>query len=255
MEALQIERAGGIVTVTLNRPEKKNAVIPPMWVAMGEAFTSFAADPSIRVVVLTGAGDEFCSGADLWQPAEPRHVMTGMREVAVAIQALHDLPQPTIAKVPGVAAGAGCSMALGCDLIVASDRARFSEIFAKRGLTLDAGSSWLLPRLVGLHKAKELAFFAEILSAAEAAELGLVNRVVPHEELDAFVADWAERPAAGPPLAYAASKRLLNEAGHKTMAQALEDESYAQSVMLASKDTAEAIGAFVDKRVPEFRGM
>ncbi len=257
MDELQIERDGAIVTITLNRPEKKNAVIAPMWAALGDLFVEIARDPSVRAVVLTGAGGDFCSGADLWAPPSgeaPPHQLTAMRTVAGAIQGLHDLPQPTIAKVPGVAAGAGCSLALACDLIVASDQARFSEIFAKRGLALDGGSSWLLPRMVGLHKAKELTYFAEILSAAEAAEFGLVNRVVPADELDAFVDDWASRLAAGPPIAYSLSKKMLNNATHVTLAQALEDEARSQSITLASSDTADAFKAFVEKREPNFQG-
>ncbi len=207
-------------------------------------------------MVLTGAGGDFCSGADLWLPPgeEPDHQLLAMRRVTAAVLGLHDLPQPTIAKVSGVAVGAGCSMALGCDLIVASDDARFSEIFAKRGLAVDGGSSWLLPRLVGLHKAKELAFFAEIISASEAAELGLVNRVVAADELDAFVDDWAARLAAGPPIALGLTKRMLNNASHVTMAQALEDEGRSQSVTLAGADTREAFAAFTEKREPHFRG-
>ena len=257
MDELQIERDGAIVTVTLNRPEKKNAVIAPMWVELGDNFDRIARDPSVRAVVVTGAGGDFCSGADLWAPPgdeAPPHQLTAMRTVARAIQTLHDLPQPTIAKVPGVAAGAGCSLALACDLSVASGVARCSEIFAKRGLALDGGSSWLLPRMVGLHKAKELTFFADILSAAEAEELGLVNRVVPADELDAFVDDWASRLAAGPPIALSLSKKMLNNATHVTLAQALEDEARSQSVTLASDDTADAFKAFVEKREPNFKG-
>ncbi len=256
MDELIIERTDGVLTVTLNRPEKKNAVIPPMWDALAALFRETAVDETVRAVVVTGAGDEFCSGADLWAPPgeRPPHQLTAMRHVGAAIQSLHDLPQPTIAKVTGVAAGAGCSLALCCDLVVASDRARFTEIFAKRGLALDGGSSWLLPRMVGLHKAKELAFFAEILSADEAAELGLVNRVVAHADLDAFVDDWASRLAAGPPIALGLSKRLLNNSAHVTMAQALEDEGRAQTVTLGTKDTMEAISAFAEKRAPMFRG-
>lgn len=257
MDELQVERADhGVVTVTLNQPKKKNAVSPPMWDAMAESFRAIALDESVRAVVVTGAGDEFCSGADLWLPPgeEPPHQLTAMRRVGAAIQSLHDLPQPTIAKVPGVAAGAGCSLALACDLIVASDRARFSEIFTKRGLAVDGGSSWLLPRLIGLHKAKELAFFADIISAEDAAGLGLVNRVVPHDELDAFVDGWADRLAAGPPIALGFTKKLLNNSFQTTMAGALEDEGRAQTITLASRDTMEAIAAFADKREPTFRG-
>ena len=257
MDELQIDRADdGVVTVTLNQPKKKNAVNPPMWDGMAELFRAVAVDESVRAVVVTGAGDEFCSGADLWLPPgeQPPHQLTAMRRVSAAIQSLHDLPQPTIAKVPGVAAGAGCSLALACDLIVASDRARFSEIFAKRGLAVDGGSSWLLPRLIGLHKAKELAFFAEIITAAEAAEYGLVNRVVPHDELDAFVDDWARRLAAGPPIALALTKRMLNNSYQDTMSDALENEARSQTVTLGTRDTLEAITAFAEKRDPEFHG-
>ena len=168
--------------------------------------------------------------------------------------ALHRLPQPTIAKVNGVAVGAGCNLALGCDLVVASDEARFSEIFALRGLTIDFGGSWLLPRRVGLHRAKELALLAEIISAKEAEAMGLVNRVVPVGELDAFVDDWATRLAAGPPIALAQTKRLLNNAFAVTLEQALEDEGAAQTVNFGTKDTVEAMTAFVEKRAPNFKG-
>ena len=257
METLLVERAGGIVTVTLNKPQKKNAVDPKMWTEMARIFDQIARNgDEDRAVVLTGAGGDFCSGADLWLPPGelPPHQLTGMRNVSAAIQALHDLPQPTIAKVPGVAAGAGLSMALCCDVIVAGESARFSEIFAKRGLAVDGGSSWLLPRLVGLHRAKELAFFADILSAAEAAEIGLVNRVVPDGELDGFVADWAARLAAGPPIALSMTKRMLNSSMSMTLQQALEAEAMAQTVTLATEDTREAIGAFMEKREPIYKG-
>lgn len=256
MDTILIERAGPILTVTINRPEKKNAVIPPMWDTLAQTFRAVALDSAVRVVVLTGAGGDFCSGADLWAPPdeEPPHQLLGLRRVNAAVQALHDVPQPTIAKVPGVAAGAGCSLALACDLLVASDAARFTEIFAKRGLSLDAGSSFLLPRRVGLHKAKELAFFGDIIGAAEAERLGLVNKVVPAADLDAAVDEWAQRLAAGPPIALSLTKRLLDTSHAKTMSEALDDEGMAQTINLASEDAAEAFGAFVDKRDPVFRG-
>ncbi|MFP5320490.1 MAG: enoyl-CoA hydratase/isomerase family protein [Acidimicrobiia bacterium] len=257
MDTLLVERDGGIVTVTLNKPEKKNAVDPTQWEELARIFDDIARNPRRdRAVVLTGAGGDFCSGADLWLPPgeEPPHQMTAMRSVARAIEGLHDLPQPTIAKVPGVAAGAGCSLALGCDLVVAAERARFSMIFAKRGLALDAGASWLLPRLMPLHKAKELAFFADLLSAEQAEDFGIVNRVVPDGELDAFVADWAARLAAGPPIALGLTKRLLNDSHSRSLAEALEAEGMAQSITLQSKDTAEAISSFMEKREPTFHG-
>lgn len=252
-----MERDGGIVTVTLNKPEKKNAVDPAQWRELARIWDDIGRNPRRdRVVVLTGAGGDFCSGADLWLPQgeEPPHQMTSMREVSKAVQGLHDLPQPAIAKVPGVAAGAGLSLALGCDLVVAAERARFSTIFAKRGLALDGGASWLLPRLVPLHKAKELALFAEMLSAEQAEGFGIVNRVVPDDELDAFVQGWAERLAAGPPIAYGLTKRLLNDSHSRTLQEALEAEAMAQSITLQSKDTVEAISSFVEKREPTFEG-
>jgi len=177
-----------------------------------------------------------------------------MAVVNSAAIALHELPVPTIAKVRGNAVGAGMNLALGCDLIVASETARFSEIFARRALSLDFGGSWLLPRLVGLHKAKELALFGDILSAQEAAEIGIVNRVLPDDELDAFVEDWATRLAAGPPIALRQTKRMLSNSVSMSMSQALDAEAAAQSVNFSTQDTQEGILAFVEKRKPVFRG-
>jgi len=145
-------------------------------------------------------------------------------------------------------------MALGCDLVVASEDARFSEIFARRGLSLDFGGSWLLPRAVGLHKAKELALLAEVISAKEALDIGLVNRVVPGADLDSFVADWAARLAAGPPIALSMTKTMLNTSFEVSMDQALEDEARCQTVNFSTADLAEALKAFVDKREPHFEG-
>jgi 2-(1,2-epoxy-1,2-dihydrophenyl)acetyl-CoA isomerase len=146
------------------------------------------------------------------------------------------------------------NMALACDLIVASDQARFSEIFARRGLTVDFGGTWILPRLVGIHRAKELAFFADIISAKEAADMGLVNKVVPHDQLDAAVADWADRLAAGPPMALAMTKRLITLNATADRPLALEGEGLAQTVNFYTEDTKEAVAAFLEKREPEFKG-
>jgi enoyl-CoA hydratase/carnithine racemase len=205
--------------------------------------------------VITGAGDAFCSGADLADRGQDsRHALARLHWVADVALALHRIPKPVIAKVNGVAVGAGLNLALGCDLIVASEQARFSEIFARRGLTVDFGGSWLLPRLIGMHRAKELAFFADILTAKEAGELGLVNRVVPASELDAFVADWANRLAAGPPLALSMTKRLLTSSLSMGMDEALEAEGMAQAVNLSTEDSREALQAFLGKREPRFQG-
>ena len=256
MADIEVTRDGGIATVTINRPARKNAVTGDMWAQLADIFRSIAADTEVRCVVITGTGGEFCSGADLSarEGARPVHQLAAMRHVNDAALSLHRMPQPTIAKVRGVAVGAGCNMALGCDLVVASDTARFSEIFSKRGLSVDFGGTWLLPRRIGMHRAKELAFFADIISASDARELGLVNRVLPDAELDAFVDGWARRLAAGPPIALSLTKRMLNNSLNVTMEEALDDEGAAQTVNFGTKDTMEAMRAFIEKRDPQFKG-
>ena len=257
MADLEVTRSESIATVTINRPQRKNAVTGDMWAQLAETFRSLSADSDVRCVVITGAGGEFCSGADLSARSasgKQVHQLAAMRHVNDAALSLHRMPQPTIAKVRGVAVGAGCNLALGCDLVVASETARFSEIFAKRGLSVDFGGSWLLPRRVGLHRAKELALFGDIVSAADAREMGLVNRVLPDGELDAFVDGWAKRLAAGPPIALALTKRMLNNAMNVTLEEALDDEGAAQTVNFGSKDTLEAMEAFMQKREPKFKG-
>ena len=254
METVQVSSVDGIVTITLDRPAKKNAMNGAMWDELLATFREIAGSADDRAVVITGAAGEFCSGADLTGGGTQQHQLAAMRHVGDVALALHKLPQPTIAKVRGVAVGAGCNLALGCDLVVAGETARFSEIFAKRGLSVDFGGSWVLPRRVGPHRAKELTFFADIIDAAEAERIGLVNRVLPDGELDAFVQDWATRLAGGPPIALALTKRLLNNSMQVTMEEALDDEGMAQTVNFGTKDTPEAIMAFVEKRAPQFQG-
>jgi len=256
METIEVSRSEGVVTITFNRPEKKNAVNSVMWDELRVAFREVYDTEADRVLVLTGAGGAFCSGADLTAEREGPAVGTlaSMRHVADVILMLHRMPKPTIAKVDGVAAGVGCNMALGCDLIVAGETARFSEIFAKRGLSLDGGGSWILPRLIGLHKAKELAFFADVISAQEAERIGIVNHVVPDADLDKFVDEWAARLTQMPPIAISMTKTLLNNSLMVSMDQALEDESRTQTVNFGTKDTAEAMRAFVTKTTPTYEG-
>jgi 2-(1,2-epoxy-1,2-dihydrophenyl)acetyl-CoA isomerase len=265
-ETLLVERDDrGVVTVTLNRPEKKNAMSVEMTQELTELLDEIADSRDDRVLVLTGAGDAFTSGADLTPGKGSKKeegfgtggvgtALHGMRRLGRLIMRLHDLPKPTIAAVNGAAVGAGCNLALGCDLIIASDRARFSEIFARRGLSLDGGGSWLLPRLIGLHKAKELAFLAEIISAEEAERYGIVNRVVPAGDLEKVVTDLARRIAAQPPVQISISKKLLNQSFSVSMAEAVEFEDVAQSLAFSSCDTAEAMAAFIEKRDPKFTG-
>ena len=252
-----MQRADGVVTITLDRPDVKNAIDGTMWDELLATFRAIYDDPGDRVVVLTGAGGEFCSGADvrtMGASVGERSALAAMREVSDVALALHRLPQPVIAKVRGVAAGAGCNLALAADLVVAASSARFSEIFTRRGLSVDFGGTWLLPRLVGLHRAKELAFFAEVLSADEVHAMGLLNRVVPDGELDGLVDDWAARLAAGPSLALSMTKKMLNDSMANGMEQAVEEEARSQTVNFGTADTAEAIEAFLERREPRFGG-
>lgn len=262
-ETLLIDRANGVVTLTMNRPERKNAANDQMWSELLVAVREVGRNSDDRVLIVTGAGGDFCSGADVGSPdlagdgqaSRPRpHGLASMRHVGDVALALYRLPQPTIAKVRGVAVGAGMNLALLCDLVVAGETARFSEIFARRGLSIDFGGSWVLPRRIGMHRAKELALLTDIIDATEAERIGLVNRVVADAELDDFVADWARRLAAGPPIALAQTKRLLNNSIGITLEQALDEEGAAQTINLVTADTAEALKAFVEKRQPQFQG-
>lgn len=252
-DGVRIDLHDGIARLVLSNPRRKNAITGAMWGELTDAFRWVAGADDVRVLVVTGEGDEFCSGADL-SAAPDKHALAYMRDVNQGAIALHEIPQPTIARVDGIAAGAGLNLALGCDLVVASDRSRFSEIFAKRGLSLDYGGSWLLPQRIGLHKAKELALLAPIIDATEAERIGLVNRVVPAEELDAVVDDWAARLCASAPIALAQTKALLDRATTSTLAEALAAEAAAQTVNFGTQDTPEAIAAFLQKREPQYRG-
>ena len=255
LETLIIDVAdNGVVTVTMNRPEKKNAADAVMWDELRDTWNALAVDPEVRAVIMTGAGDAFCSGADLGGQGRDRHQLISMNLIHQTVEALYSIMVPVIAKVNGVAAGAGMNMALACDLILASDQARFSEIFARRGLSVDFGGTWVLPRLIGLHRAKELAFFAAVISAEQAAEFGIVNKVVPHDQLDSEAKDWADRLAAGPPLALAMTKRMLTLNASNDFKSALEAEGMAQTVNFYTQDTKEAVAAFLDKRDPKFQG-
>jgi 2-(1,2-epoxy-1,2-dihydrophenyl)acetyl-CoA isomerase len=259
MDTLIVDRQDGVVTVTMNRPERKNAINGVMLTELRTIFEEVEDTDADRCMVLTGAGGAFCSGADRGDPNGPandptRSGLARMRRLGDMALALHHVTKPTIAKVDGVAVGAGLSLALGCDLVVCTESARLSMIFSKRGLALDNGASWLLPRLVGLAKAKEIALFGGMWSAQEAFDIGLINRVLPAGEVDAFVDDWAVTLAAGPPLALSMTKTLLHASSQASMEQALEDEARCQAISFTTKDTAEAMAAFGAKRDPVFIG-
>jgi 2-(1,2-epoxy-1,2-dihydrophenyl)acetyl-CoA isomerase len=252
-EVLLTSDRDGIRTLTLTRPERKNAINAQLWVELAAALRAAKRDHDLRALVLTGAGGAFCSGADIatGEQIHPRYKLDRLTDVALA---LHELAIPTVAKVTGVAVGAGWNLALGCDLVVATPESRFCQIFAKRGLSVDLGGSWLLPKLVGLQQAKRLVLLADMIDADEAHRLGLVTWVKPADEIDAFVDDLAARLAAGPPFALAQSKALLNDGADATLRQALANEARAQPGNFATADSAEAYAAFAAKRTAEFTG-
>ncbi|MCV7283427.1 enoyl-CoA hydratase/isomerase family protein [Mycolicibacterium flavescens] len=243
----------GVRTLTLNRPERKNAINAQLWEELADALRAAARDTELRALVVTGAGGAFCSGADIGTPEDihPRHKLRKLTDVALA---LHELAVPTIAKVTGVAVGAGWNLALGCDFVVATPGSRFCQIFAKRGLSVDLGGSWLLPKLVGLQQAKRLVLLADMIDADEARSLGLVTWIKPEAEIDGFVDDLAARLAAGPPVALAQSKALLNDGANATLRDALANEARAQPGNFATTDSAEAYAAFAEKRDAVFDG-
>lgn len=243
----------GVRTLTLNRPHRKNALNPDLWVALRDALRAITDDDSVRVLVITGAGGAFCSGADVSTP-EDVHPNRKLRRLTDVALALNELPIPTISKVTGVAVGAGWNLALGCDFVVATPESKFSQIFAKRGLSVDLGGSWLLPKLVGLQQAKRLVLLAETIDAEEARSLGLVTWVQPADEIDGFVDDLGARLAAGPPVAMAHSKSLLKSGADSTLAEALANEARAQPGNFATTDSGEAYAAFAEKREASFTG-
>ncbi|MEX0946797.1 MAG: enoyl-CoA hydratase-related protein [Acidimicrobiia bacterium] len=255
---LEINDRGAVRWLTINRPGRRNAIPGDGWPELERAFSDFGSSSS-RVLVVTGAGGAFCSGADL-DPTEAvamadvagRH--RRMRSVGAAALALHRLAKPTIAAVDGVAAGAGMNLALGCDLVVASHRARFSEIFVRRGLSVDFGGTWLLPRVVGLQRAKELALTGRIVEATEALAIGLVMELVDADRLEARATEIADSLLGGAPVAQMFAKQGLDRSGEVSFAEALAWEGQSQSICFATEDGVEGLAAFREKRSPDFKG-
>jgi 2-(1,2-epoxy-1,2-dihydrophenyl)acetyl-CoA isomerase len=228
-------RPGRVAHIVFNRPEVRNALNAEMWELLPKALAEFEADADARVLVLCGAGETFSSGADVTGNinASAEKVGAKMRDVAEIVLRLHAMPKPVVAKVDGPAVGVAMSLALGCDLVIASDRARFGAIFAKLGLSPDGGMSWLLPQLIGTHKAKELLLFPRMIAAYEALQLGLVNKVVPASELDAATDEWCEQLAALAPKAAQGALQLVDGAWTSTLAEALAAEADAQQAAVA----------------------
>lgn len=242
--------------LTLSNPGSKNAVPMTGWAELNEAIMGFEASPA-RVLIIRGEGGDFCAGAEL-DPSVGESTMIErhrrMKTVARAALALHRVTKPTIAAVDGVAVGAGMNLALGCDVVIASRRARFAEIFVKRGLTLDFGGSWLLPKSVGVQRAKELALSGRVVHAEEALEIGLCLEVVEHGDLDDRVAELAKSFLAGAPIAQMFAKQGIDSGWEKSFEDALELEGQSQSICFATDDLTEGVASFLGKRPAEFKG-
>jgi 2-(1,2-epoxy-1,2-dihydrophenyl)acetyl-CoA isomerase len=256
-----------VAWIVLNRPESGNALTPDQRNRIIELLDQDNGDLGVRAIVLTATGDRaFCTGADLRvdrpadqvPPGAPDRPVLSIDRTCIGAQrlvsALQDCDKPIVCAVNGTAAGIGAHLAFASDLVVAADHARFIEVFVRRGIIPDGGGAYLLTRLVGPQKAKELVFFGDDLSAADAASLGLVNRVVPGADLLDAAGAWAGRLAAGPTPALALSKRLINRALDIDRVTAFGDERWAQDIAMASHDAAEGLASFSERRTPEFLG-
>ncbi|OEJ33171.1 enoyl-CoA hydratase/isomerase family protein [Streptomyces subrutilus] len=259
--------AGNVSWITLNRPDAMNALTWDQRERVIALLADASADPDVRAVVLTATGKGFCAGADLraaGAPATPaqtaperiagdvaRMIRLGAQRLITAVL---DCEKPVIAAVNGTAAGIGAHLALACDLVIAAEEARFIEVFVRRGLVPDGGGAYLLPRLVGPQKAKELIFFGDAVPAAEAERLGLVNKVVPAGDLQAAAREWAERLAQGPTRALALAKQLVNASLDGDRAAALAAEATAQEINMGTADANEGVASFVERRPPKYTG-
>lgn len=254
---IRVDVTDRVATITLDRPDALNALTIPMKHALLEALEAVAAASDVRAVILTGAGRAFCAGQDLRERLE-RDAPTLGEELHERynpiVRAMRALPKPIIGAINGVAAGAGASLAFACDVRIASEGASFVLAFGRIGLTPDSGATWMLPRLVGLARASEMALLNDPVSAGEALRIGLVSKVVTGESLPDEAQALAARLAAGAPAAMAATKRLLESGMGSDLEAALAAETEAQDRLGAAADHAEGIAAFLEKRTPQFRG-
>ncbi len=247
----------GVATITLNRPDALNALTVPMKQALLAAFRRVEREAGVRAVILTGAGRAFCAGQDLRERLQPDAAPLGVEvreRYNPIIRAMRGLSKPIVGAINGVAAGAGASLAMACDIRIASEAASFALAFGRVGLVPDSGATWFLPRLVGATRAAELALLNDPVPAADAVRLGLVGRVVAADQLDAEARSVAERLAAGAPRALALTKRALNATWDRDLDSALEYEAHLQDMAGRSKDHTEGLSAFLEKRPPRFTG-
>jgi 2-(1,2-epoxy-1,2-dihydrophenyl)acetyl-CoA isomerase len=239
------ELRDGVLSITLDRPEKLNAMTDEMWSTLRDLLAAAGSDDTVRVVTLAGAGGAFCAGSDVGGLlGEPDALPDRMRVSNACVLAVHRMRVPTVAVVDGIAAGSGANLALGCDFVLASDRARFLQLFIRRGLSLDSGASWLLPRLVGDRRAARLALLGDELDATTALEWGAVTSVVPEAELAGATAALVGRLVRASALALAGSKHLLRDAWDSSLADALEAEIANQVEVISSPAATAAIQAF-----------
>ncbi len=259
VQGLKCEIERQVAWVTLDRADKLNALTHEMMDGLPVLFEELALDPEVRCVVLRGAGRAFCAGGDISTAVSCGGMSQGQlvdrfkrRQRAAAL--LHEMSKPTIAQINGVAAGAGLSLALACDVRIAGPEAKFCTAFAKVAFSGDYGATWLMQRLVGPARARELFFTADVIDAREAERIGFVNRVVPQDRLGDDVRRLAERIAGGPPLALARMKHNLNRALECDLQTLLTAEAEGTVEMMGTRDNAEALQAFFDKRTPIFQG-
>ncbi|MEQ8926165.1 MAG: enoyl-CoA hydratase-related protein [Fulvivirga sp.] len=256
-EFLKYEIDNGVATITLNRPEVYNAFNDGLSYELQDALKQATRDDSVRVVVITGEGKAFCSGQDLKasSKAEKRSFIDSLhKRYNPIIGAMRNMPKPIIGRLNGVAAGAGCSLALACDIVVAAEESMMVEVFVNIGLVLDSGSSYFLPRLVGSAKAFEMSTMGTRVKGKEAFEMGLVNKVVPLADLDAAVKEYTDYYANAPTKAIGMMKKMLNKAGNSSLDEMLDYEAYCQEIAGNSEDYKEGVNAFLEKRKAQFKG-
>lgn len=260
-EGILITQDGGVMIITLNRPEKLNAFNLRMHAAIRAAFAQAGDDQSVRAVLLTGRGKGFCAGQDLSDrdPTKSKHPpdleRSALENYNPLVRAIRALQKPVVCAVNGVAAGAGANLALACDIVLAAESARFVQSFAKVGLTLDAGGSWVLPRLIGLARARAIAITAQPVFAAEAASWGMIWRAVPDDMLMSEALQLARSLADSPTYGVGLTKRALDLSGGNTLEEQLELEAKFQGYAGRSTDYAEGVSAFLEKRKPSFTGI